>query len=368
MSTTIHDVARAAAVSTATVSRALAGSPGVAAGTRARVQQVAQDLGYVPNRAARQLVTGQGQSVGLVLPDLENFFYSSVAKGVQQRVRGTGFTAVVADTDEDVHTERVVLEQLAAGTDRLILASPRVPDADLLDLATRVRLVLINRQVPADEGTIASVVPDNASGIAQSIRHLRNLGHRRIGYAGGPATSWSDARRRAAWHHAVDPQARSLRARDLPAREPRGADRRDTGEMQIVDLGAHRPGQVGGVAAADEAIAAGVSAVLAFNDQLAIGMLGRFAARKIGVPGRISVVGFDDVQVARLLAPALTTVAVPAQQIGARAVDLLLSPQQYEQAVVEVELQVRDSTAEPAGAGAGAGATANATTDATHLL
>src|SRR5699024_8537351 len=124
------------------------------------------------------------------------------------------------------------------------------------------------------------------------------------------------------------------------------ADRPVPAGLEIVDLGAYRPGQVGGVAAADEAIAAGVSAVLAFNDQLAIGMLGRFAARTIGVPDRISVVGFDDVQVARLLAPALTTVAVPAQQMGARAVDLLLSAREHEQAVVEVELQVRDSTAE----------------------
>ena len=118
--------------------------------------------------------------------------------------------------------------------------------------------------------------------------------------------------------------------------------------MDIVDLGSFRPGQVGGVAAADEAIAAGVSAVLAFNDQLAIGMLGRFATRDVAVPQQISVVGFDDVQVARLLAPALTTVAVPAQQMGARAVDLLLSDEGPEQAVAETELQVRNSTAEPA--------------------
>lgn len=352
MSTTIHDVARTSGVSTATVSRALAGSPGVAAATRARVAQVARELGYVPNRAARQLVTGRGYSVGLVLPDLENSFYSSVTKGVQQRVRAAGFTAVVADTDEDVETERAVLAQLAAGIDRLILASPRVPDEDLLELSARADLVLINRQVPArpDAGAagigdgpvardgIASVVPDNASGIAQSIRHLRNLGHRRIGYAGGPGTSWSDAQRRAAYQT-------------------------DSQDVQIVDLGAFRPGQVGGVSAADEAIAAGVSAVLAFNDQLAIGMLGRFAARRVAVPEQISVVGFDDVQVAALLAPALSTVAVPAKRMGVRAVDLLLAahaPSRRHrpspvQSVEAVELQVRASTAEPFQPAAGAG-------------
>lgn len=337
---TIHDVARAAGVSTATVSRALAGSAAVATSTRERVQRTAHALGYVPNSAARQLVTGRGQSIGLVLPDLENPFYAAVAKGVQQRVRAAGLTAVMADTDEDVETERAVLDQLSAGIDRLILASPRVPDADLEALGVKTRTVLINRQLQVATDRIVSVVPDNAGGIAQALRHLYNLGHRYVGYAGGPATSWSDAQRRRAYQTAP-------------------------GGLEVVDLGAYRPGQVGGVAAADEAIARGVTAVLAFNDQLAIGILGRLAARRVAVPERISVVGFDDVPVARLLAPALTTVAVPAQLIGARAVDLLMAEPEpepetgsgsdpdaapAEQVVMDVELQVRASTAEPAAA------------------
>lgn len=346
--TTIHDVARAAGVSTATVSRALAGSAAVAPATRARVHRTAQRLGYVPNTAARQLVTGRGQSIGLVLPDLENPFYAAVAKGVQHRVRAAGFTAVMADTDEDVDTERTVLGQLSAGIDRLILASPRVPDGDVQELAARARVVLINRQVPAAQTPVASVVPDNTDGIAQALRHLYNLGHRHVGYAGGPATSWSDAQRRCAYQGSSTPG------------------------LRVVDLGAYRPGQEGGVAAADEAIARGVSAVLAFNDQLAIGILGRLAARGVPVPEAISVVGFDDVPVARLLAPALTTVAVPAQRIGARAVDLLMAdpepgngPGHSEedsrhdgdgapQVVMDVELRVRSSTAEPAAGSAAA--------------
>ncbi|MBZ2198544.1 LacI family DNA-binding transcriptional regulator [Occultella gossypii] len=331
---TIHDVAREAGVSIATVSRALAGSTTVAAATADRVRRAAAALGYEPNRAARALVTGRGQSVGLVIPDLENPFYSSVAKGMQNRVRAAGLTAIIADTDEDVDREREVLGQLAADVDRMILASPRAADADLLALAARSRIVLINRSLPG----VPAVTADNADGIRQAVGHLLALGHTRIGYAGGPATSWSDAERRAGLTVAVD----AWRAQDR--------------DVTIVDLGAFRPGPAGGVAAADLAIAEGVTAVLVFNDQLALGLLGRLGERGVGVPEAMSVVGFDDVPVARLLAPALTTVAVPAQRMGAAAVDLLLAEVPPEGAaarvpepgprVVPVELQVRRSTAQ----------------------
>lgn len=326
MVTTIRDVARASGVSIATVSRALAGSTIVAASTRERVRRAAEDLGYQPNRAARQLVTGRGQSIGLVLPDLQNSFYSSVAKGMQRRVRAGGLSAIIADTDEDPQAEREVLDQLAAVVDRLVLASPRVSDGDLEDLAGRCAVVLINREVPG----LASVVGDNADGIRQSMTHLLALGHRRIGYAGGPTTSWSDSRRRA-----------GLAGLEL------------TGGVQLSDLGSFRASQAGGVAAADLAIAAGVTAVVAFNDQLALGVLGRLAERGVRVPEQMSVVGFDDVPVARLLAPPLTTVAVPAIEIGERAASLLIDPAtegaQAAQMVLDVELQVRHSTAPPPG-------------------
>ena len=308
MVTTIRDVARASGVSIATVSRALAGSTTVAPGTRERVRRAAENLGYQPNRAARQLVTGRGQAIGLVLPDLQNSFYASVAKGMQRRVRAAGLSAMIADTDEDPGAEREVLDQLAAVADRLVLASPRVSDGDLRDLAERCAVVLINRELPG----LASVVGDNAGGIRQSVTHLLALGHRRIGYAGGPATSWSDARRRA-----------GLAGLDL------------TDGAQIVDLGTFRASQAGGVAAADLAIAAGVSAVV---------------KAAVKMDDSADVVGFDDVPVARLLAPPLTTVAVPTIEIGERAAGLLVDPPAEggpPQIVLDVELQVRRSTAPP---------------------
>src|SRR5699024_773696 len=105
MGPTIRDVAQAADVAIAPVSRGLAGATTVAAATRERVRRAATELGYRPNRAARELVTGRRQSIALVLPDLQTPFYAAVAKGVQRRVGGAGLTAIVTDTDEDPDRE-----------------------------------------------------------------------------------------------------------------------------------------------------------------------------------------------------------------------------------------------------------------------
>src|SRR5690606_38308186 len=143
----LADVAAAAQVSVATASRALAGSAVVATATRDRVRRAAARLGYEPNLAARQLVTGQGQSIALVLPDLANPFYAGVAKGVQRRVRAEGLTAVVADTDEDAEVEAAVIAQVGPVAARLVLASPRMPDDGVRAVAQRARVVLVNREV-----------------------------------------------------------------------------------------------------------------------------------------------------------------------------------------------------------------------------
>jgi len=322
MGPTIRDVAQAAGVSIATVSRGLAGSSTVAAATRERVHRAATELGYRPNRAAREQETGRRRSIALVLPDLQNPFYAAVAKGVQRRVGAAGLTAIVTDTDEDPVREQEVLGELRAVADRFILASPRSTDAHLREFAGESAVVLVNRELTG----IAGVVGDNQDGVRQVLAHLRALGHRRIGYAGGPRASWSDAQRRAGLEAARPP------------------------EVEVVDLGAFRPGSAGGVAAADEVLAAQVSAVVAFNDQLALGILGRLHDRGVAVPQQMSVTGFDDVPVARLLAPALTTVAVPMLQMGERAAGLLIEPgdQEAQRVRLPVHLQVRSSTMPPA--------------------
>jgi LacI family transcriptional regulator/LacI family repressor for deo operon, udp, cdd, tsx, nupC, and nupG len=321
MAVTLRDVARAAGVSPATASRALSAPDLVAPERRELVQRVARELGYRPNRAARELITGRTGHLCLVVPDLENPFFSAVAKAVQARARTTGHAVVVADAEEDPQLEAELVAQLGAQADGVLLCSPRMSADDLADVAAGDRPVLL---VNREGAGLPSVVVDNSDGVRQAVRHLHALGHRRLAYAGGPAGSWSDARRRD-----------GLAALDLG--------------VEVVDLGAHAPVFAGGVAAADLALASGATAVLAHNDLMALGVLDRLRARGVRVPQDVSVVGFDDAPVATLVAPALTTVAVPLARLGRTAVDLLLTPRETTapRTVLPVELVVRASTAPP---------------------
>ncbi|UZN02713.1 LacI family DNA-binding transcriptional regulator [Cellulomonas sp. S1-8] len=317
MAVTLRDVARAAGVSAATASRALSAPDLVSPARRELVRRVARELGYHPNRAARELITGRSGHLCLVVPDLENPFFSAVAKAVQARARAAGHAVVVADSEEDPLLEAELVAQLGAQADGVLLCSPRMSADDLA--ATRAGgrpLLLVNRESPG----LPSVVVDTRDGVRQAVRHLLALGHRRIAYAGGPAGSWSGARRREG-------------LADL--------------DVDVVDLGAHTPVFAGGVAAADLVLAAGATAVLAHNDLMALGVLDRLHARGVRVPQDVSVVGFDDAPVATLVTPALTTVAVPLARLGRTAVDLLLAPpgDEVPHAVLPVELVVRGTTA-----------------------
>ncbi|WP_275001906.1 LacI family DNA-binding transcriptional regulator [Promicromonospora iranensis] len=304
---TVHDVARAAGVSISTVSRALASPERVAAETRDRVTRVAAELGYRPNQAASGLRMGRTHAVGLLVPDLENPYFATVTKAVQAHARAEGYEVFVADSDEDPDVEAELIGALSARTDGLLLASPRSGDAELRTALVGVTAVLVSRELV--DGTVDTTAPeipsvsvDDADGVAQALGHLSALGHRKVGVAAGPASSWSGGRRVAGL---------------VAAAEHR--------EVELVELGTFQPYFAGGTQAADYALASGVTAVVAFNDLMALGILDRLRHRGVDVPDEMSVVGFDDVQLATLVSPALTTVHAPLARLGRRAVDLLLA-------------------------------------------
>jgi LacI family transcriptional regulator len=298
MVVTIRDVARAAGVSISTVSRALAAPEQVAAGTRDRVQEAARSMGYRPNRAARGLITGRTGSIGLVVPDLENPFFGSICKGVQARARAAGYAVFVADTDEDPLLETEVVRSLTKQVDGVILCSARGSDEAIAALAAEAPMVLVNRQL----GDIPSITFDNDGGLRAVMGHLVALGHRRIAYAGGPKTSWSDRERSQAFHSYET---------TIPG-------------LQLVELGNFPPVFTGGTQAADLAIASGATAIVAFNDLVAVGLIDRLRHRGLRVPDDISVAGFDNVPVSTLVWPNLTTVDFPRIKIGRVSVDMLL--------------------------------------------
>ncbi|GAA3346308.1 LacI family DNA-binding transcriptional regulator [Amorphoplanes nipponensis] len=298
MVVTIKDVARAAGVSPSTVCRALSAPELVRAETRERVRRSAAELDYSPNRAARGLITGRTGNLGLVVPDLGNPFFPGVVKGIQARAREADHAVFLADTDEDPAAEVRLVRTLAKQVDGLVLCSPRMSGTELRGFATQTPLVLLNRRV----GRIPAVTVDNPGGMRQAVTHLTALGHRRIAYVAGPRTSWSNRER-----------VRGLRAAVAAA----GA--------HLAEIGPVQPQFDGGVAAADPVLAAGVTAVIAYNDVIALGLLSRFNARGIAVPAEISVLGFDDIALAAMVHPSLTTVGLPMESSGRAGVDLLLA-------------------------------------------
>lgn len=298
MTVTARDVARVAGVSVATVSRALTRPHEVAPSTRTRVLDTARGMGYRPNLTARGLITGRTSTIGLIVPDLENPFFASVTKGVQSRARTEGYAVIIADSDEDPSQEAELVRDLSKQVDGMVLCSPRATDSVLAELALECTLVLVNRRC----GDIPSVTIDELQGVRHAMVHLRALGHRTIAYVGGPRTSWSNKERLGA-----------LRA--VAAQHS---------DIDVVDLGSFQPYISGGIAAADLVIASGATAVLAYNDLVAFGLLKRFRQRGVRVPDDISVVGVDNIPMSALTTPSLTSVGVPLVNCGRAGVDMLL--------------------------------------------
>jgi DNA-binding LacI/PurR family transcriptional regulator len=298
MPVTIHDVARRASVSPSTVSRALSASGMVRSETRERVLAAAKELSYQPNLAARSLITGRTGNLGIVVSDLSNPFYTGVLRGVQARARQSGYSVFFADGEEDPTSELSLVQAMARQVDGVIMCAPFASDAQLQALSEVTSLVLLNRRL----GDIPAVLMDSAGGIRQALDHLAALGHRRCAYLNGPSRSWSNRERR-----------RGLRTAATRNR------------IEVVHFGPFEPNFDGGVQATDLALAGGVTAIMAYNDLMALGVLARLAERGVRVPRDMSVVGFDDLLYATVCATPLTTVAMPMEAGGRAAIDLLLA-------------------------------------------
>jgi DNA-binding LacI/PurR family transcriptional regulator len=323
--TTIVDVAAEAGVAASTVSRAFSNPGRVNVATREHVLQVAERLGYTPNPAARALESGRTNTVALVLPDITNPYFFGLIKGAERAAAAAGQTLVIGDTEENPAAEARVVRTLGPAVDGFVICSSRLPDADLVAAAQHDPLTLVNRQVTG----LDSVVSDYQAGTRQIVDHLASLGHRGFVFLGGPPESWSGARR---W--------RGLQT----AARARG--------MTAVRHGPYQPTLGGGVAAADSVLASGATALVAHNDLLAIGVLGRLRERGVGVPDRVSVVGFDDIFGSEFCAPPLTTLAERVREAGGRAVESLLMQMQRRDSqparlVLPTQLLVRGSTGPP---------------------
>ena len=287
---TIRDVATAARVSTATVSRVVNGNASVDPRLRDRVLAAIQRLGYRPSATARRLVAGRTGLVGVLVPDLSNPFFHSVLKGLTTAAEVDGYGIVVADTEESPQREMSLSLGLLEQTDALVLCSPRMDDEHLQELATDSRPTVCVNHAPGGLA-MPCINMDEYEGALSLAGHLTGLGHRRIAYLRGPKRSWSDGER---WRALQDAAAFGLTATAIDC----GSD------MQA------------GFAAAEKIDDHDVTATVAFNDYVAFGLLSGLQARGVRVPEDMSLAGFDDIPFATYVSPGITTVRRPVVRLG----------------------------------------------------
>ncbi|MFE4959498.1 LacI family DNA-binding transcriptional regulator [Streptomyces sp. NPDC056653] len=295
---TIYDVARAAGVAASTVSRTFSRPGRVNAETAERIRQVAANLGYRTNPLARALPTGRTSMLAFVILDITNPFYGEIIRGAQSAAAEAGYVILLVDAQESHQLEREALERALPTVEGVVLASSRMSDSAIRMTAKQRPMIVLNRHV-AD---VPSVVTDNVHGMRLAVQHLADLGHRTVTYVSGPEASWADGTR---W--------RSLREVSAEL------------QLRVHRIGPYPPTVVGGTMAAEELGRQGTSAVIAYNDQLAIGLMRGLQAAGRRVPQDVSVVGFDNIFGAELVTPGLTTVAAPLRAQGYTAVRDLLS-------------------------------------------
>lgn len=325
---TIKDVARAANVSVATVSRVFNGQGNVTDAMRQRVAAVAERMHYAPHAAARSLSSRRTRAIGVVLPDLHGEFFSELVRGIDQVARDCGVHLLVSSYHGHRDEQGAALRAMRGRVDGLLVMWPyaaptQAPGANAPGLPT----VLINSQV-AGEGT-PSLGVANFEGAVAMVEHLVAAGHRRIAFIAGPPDNFDAHERLRGYREAMD--------RLLPDMEkwvvPGGFD--------------EASGHSAALALLQDTVRP--DAVFAANDMMAMGCLFAFQQAGVSVPDEIALAGFDDIPLARYAHPALTTMRVDIAQLGARAARALLVRLEGEDALSESgalqpQLVVRDST------------------------
>jgi LacI family transcriptional regulator len=292
---TILDVAARAGVHAATVSRTINVPEKVAPETRVRVEAAIRDLGFVPNRAARGLITGRTGNVAVIVPDITNPHFGSLVRSVERAARQGDLQVLLVDTGEHPDEEVRAAESLSREVDGFIVVAPRRLHRSLGALGS-TPAVFVNRPVPEH----ASILLRTAPAVTDALAHLSGLGHTRLAYLGGPSGSWAAGERRSAVRHSGR-----------------------TSAMEVLEFTVGEPTFEAMADLVPEVVASGVSAVLAFNDQMALGVVAGLRLRGMSVPRDISVVGIDDVPMASMVDPPLTTISLPTAEVGAVALALL---------------------------------------------
>lgn len=328
--TSINDVARTARVSVGTVSNVLNRPERVLPSTRDRVLQAITDLRFVPNGSARQLRAGTITTVGAIVLDIANPFFTEVVRGIEDRLAADSYTLMLASSDEDPEREARYLRLFEEHGVSGMMVVPSGADLTLLH-ALRERgtnLVLLDRT--SEHADISSVGVDDELGGRLAVQHLLRLGHTRIAMINGVHTIHQCAAR---WAGAI--QAVSTAGLDP-----------DEVLEEITVTSLNSASGERGVTELLQGPSTRPTAIFCVNDLTALGAMRALREHQISVPGQMAVVGYDDIGFAAELAIPLTSVRQPTHELGFRAADLLLAADgSAEQVLFSPELIVRESTA-----------------------
>jgi DNA-binding LacI/PurR family transcriptional regulator len=330
------DVARAANVSTATVSRVLRGLDGAgSAETTERVVATAAELGYIVNAVASSMRSRQTRTVGLVLADVSNPWWGQLASGVESLLGPEGFSVILANTDNRVERERAAVETLLRQqVDALIVASSAADGSHLRGAIARgTVVVLVDAELP--DLDVDSITIDNEAAARTAVEHLLEFGHEDVAIVHGGTDASFDRGRIAGYQNAL--AARGLRARS--DRDSVGHSTFDGGRAAVVRLLASSPRP---------------SAIFVTNNLMTVGALVAIAEAGLRVPRDVSVVGIDDMEWYPIAQPAISAVHEPAEEMGRQAAERLLlrlrrqRQPRIQRIRLETELRVRRSVGPPA--------------------
>lgn len=319
---TIYDIAELANVAPSTVSRTFARPGRVNADTAERVRQAAAQLGYRA-KPVPQVQSGIAtNTLGIVVADVANPVFAHIMKGFQLEAAVHGYSVLLVDTREDAKIERAEIDRLAPLVDGLVLAASRLSDSSVMQVVKLRPVVSVNRIIAG----LPSIVADTGRGMRRAVEHLASQGHRRFTYLSGPPASWADGTR---WR-AVSEGCHEL-------------------NLVVRRVGPTAPSLEGGVAAFEQWRQNPTTAVIAYNDMMAIGFMKACQRLGVRVPHDVSVVGVDNSVSSVLTTPTLTSVAPSTSQIGVRAARALITQLKHrstpsaETIVVPMDLHIRES-------------------------
>jgi LacI family transcriptional regulator len=326
---TVKDVSQAAGLSTATVSRVLAGFDEVSEDARQRVMDAAKALNYQPNRNARNLRKSTTSKIGVVISDIQNPFFGSVVRGIEKITIKDDYTIILGNSDENPEREKkliaMLLEEGVAG----IILVPTNADAEgyRAMFGSGTPFVVIDRQLPFPD--LDMVLVNGAAGAEMAVDHLVSLGHRKIGYVGG-------MKHLSVMHEREQGYLAALQKHKLPFVEEylgQGNNRQDGGYTAVCEL---------------LSLPQPPTAILIANNLMTLGGLQAIHESGLEIPDQVSLVGFDDMDWAPSLRPPLTVVAQPAYEMGETAASSLLerihTPEQPHQTIVlDTRLIIRAS-------------------------